>query len=149
MVTSEHGHRYFAAAGLPSQLPPVGSWDAFTAYGVSKLSNVLHARELKRRLGVAGVAAHPGIVPTALGQTRSNGLHDLGVWLWWHVLAAPVAEPVARGAASVVYAALGPVEAGAYVKHLQTADPAAAALDAAAGARLWEASSRAVAAALA
>ena len=85
-------------------------------------------------------------MPTALGQTRSGGLHDLGVWLWWHVLAAPVAEPVESGAESVVFAALsltlGPF---AYVKHGRATRPAPHAANATAAAWLWEVSEGAVA----
>jgi len=163
LVTSEHGHRYFAADGLPPILPPSSEgWNAFAAYGVSKLSNVLHASEAAERWwaadGVAAFAVHPGIVGTALGQMRQassasappsalQALHNFGVWLWWHVIAWPVAERVESGAASVVFAALSPSLAGlkfAYVKHCQRAQPAAAALDASAAAFLWAESERLV-----
>ena len=53
LVTSEHGHRYFAPNHglLPNTLPPPREgWDAFGAYGLSKLSNVLHAAEAGGRL---------------------------------------------------------------------------------------------------
>lgn len=104
VVTSEHGHRHFGRGGLPAILPPpTEGWDAFTAYGVSKLSNVLHAKEAARRWradGIAAFAVHPGIVPTSLGQKRATrgpspsrldqilfAAHNAGVWLWWHIIA--------------------------------------------------------------
>ena len=157
LVTSEHGHRYFGAAGLPAVLPPPSEgWNAFTAYGISKLSNVLHAREAARRWaadGIAAFAVHPGIVPTALGQLRgpsseaslAASLHNSGVWLWWHVVARPVAESVESGAASVVFAALSEsldAVPFAYIKHCRQAEPAPAALNASASAFLWRESER-------
>ena len=91
IVTSEHGHRYFAPReGLPNTLPPPrAGWDAFRAYGLSKLSNVLHAAEAGRRWrraggragGISAFAVHPGIVATSLGQlhvtsTNASACHD-------------------------------------------------------------------------
>ena len=46
-------------------------WDPWTAYGRSKLANILFTREAARRLGPAGVTAtccHPGVVATGLGR---------------------------------------------------------------------------------
>ena len=45
------------------------TYDGWTAYGQSKLANLLHARQLARRLegtGVTAVSVHPGWVRTAL-----------------------------------------------------------------------------------
>ena len=134
-------------------LPPVEyGWDPFGAYGISKLANVLHAREASKRWksdGVRAFAAHPGIVPTSLGQVRASSfgatLHNAGVWIWWHVVAKPVAEPVQSGAASVVYAALSPTldtRNGEYIRHCQIAQPSDAALNASAAAWLWAESKR-------
>ena len=153
VVTSEHGHKVFGSGGLGHWIEGDEAWSAFRAYGVSKLSNVLHAMEAGRRWwaadGVAGIAVHPGIVPTRLGQTREDGawLHNAGVWLWWHVIARPVAERVEMGAASVVYAALSPELAGkpfAYVVHCREAEVGAAAKNASAAEWLWEESERLV-----
>ena len=115
LVSSEHGHRYFGAGGLPASLPPPAEgWDPFRAYGISKLSNILHAREAGRRWvadGISAIAAHPGIVRPlsarcAAPASFATRLHNLGVWIWWHVIAFPIAEPIEGGAASVIYAAL-------------------------------------------
>ena len=89
-------------------------------------------------------------MPTALGQTRGDGstaawLHNLGVWIWWHVVAWPIAEPVDKGAASVIFAALSPTLNGmtfAYIRHCQQAAPAAPAQNATAAAFLWRESER-------
>lgn len=153
--------RYFAPRGLPDALPPSSdSWDAFEAYGISKLSNVLHALEMGRRWGgkpegggVSAFAVHPGIVATSLGQLRASAsssavsvaLHNLGVWMWWHLVARPVVESVASGAASVVHAALSPELDGVaygYVRHCRSAEPAAHALNTTAASFLWRESER-------
>ena len=103
--------------------------------------------------GIGAFAVHPGIVPTALGRQRGEpshlgaALHNLGVWLWWHVIARPVAERVEQGAASVVFAALSPGLSRrpfGYIKHCQLAEPAAHALNASAAAFLWRESERLV-----
>ncbi|HSC85811.1 MAG TPA: SDR family oxidoreductase [Polyangiaceae bacterium] len=53
-------------------------YDGWLAYAQSKLANLLHARELAKRLegtGVASVSVHPGWVPTRLAR------HSLPLWL--------------------------------------------------------------------
>lgn len=156
VVTSEHGHKYFGSGGLGTWMEGKEAWSAFRAYGVSKLSNVLHAMEVGRRWwptdGVAGIAVHPGIVPTRLGQTRDDDtvgawVHNAGVWLWWQVIAKPVAESVEMGAASVVYGALSEELAGrpfAYVVHCREAEVGLAAKNASAAKWLWRESERLV-----
>lgn len=89
-------------------------YDGWKAYAQSKLANLLHARELARRLagtGVTAVSVHPGWVRTALMR------HSMPAWL------QAVARPILRalgmiepweGAQSTLYAALAPeVEAHA------------------------------------
>jgi NAD(P)-dependent dehydrogenase (short-subunit alcohol dehydrogenase family) len=47
------------------------TYNAFRAYGTAKLMNILHARELQRRYGEAGLNAasfHPGIVATGFAR---------------------------------------------------------------------------------
>ncbi len=166
LVSSEHGHRYFARGGLPDALPeglgPDG-YDPMRAYGVTKLSNILHAAGIGSRWfesdGVAGIAVHPGIVATSLGALRAGSarrsaaslaalrLHNLGVGLWWRLVAAPITEPVASGAASVIHAALSAEldqMPTAYVRHCRAAQPAAPALNRSAAEWLWRESERLV-----
>jgi len=50
------------------------AYDKFVAYGQSKTANILHAVELDRRLGPAGVhayAIHPGVIMTELARHMS------------------------------------------------------------------------------
>jgi NAD(P)-dependent dehydrogenase (short-subunit alcohol dehydrogenase family) len=101
------------------------------AYANSKLANVLFARALARRVDarvLVSHALHPGVVKTKLLRDGfgSNG----GI-------------PTARGAATSVLVATG-AEAGRttglYWANERPAEPAAPALDDAAGERLWAAS---------
>ncbi|GHJ98132.1 short-chain dehydrogenase [Streptomyces sp. NE5-10] len=83
---------------------------SMTAYGRSKLANLLFARELQHRLAVAGaatvsVAAHPGLSPTAL----------------WHGDPPAPARPLA--AAGMRWLAQ-PVEAAALPSLRAAVDPA-------------------------
>jgi len=83
-------------------------YDGWTSYAQSKLANLLHARELARRLagtGVTAVSVHPGWVRTALMR------HSMPDWV------QTAARPLLRllgmiepweGAQSSLYAALSP-----------------------------------------
>jgi NAD(P)-dependent dehydrogenase (short-subunit alcohol dehydrogenase family) len=92
-------------------------YDGWRAYAQSKLANLLHARELARRLadsGVTAVSVHPGWVRTNLMR------HSMPRWLesgLSPVLRAfGMIEPW-EGAQSTLYAALSPVvptQAGAF-----------------------------------
>jgi retinol dehydrogenase-12 len=98
---------------------PAG-YNPWVAYGQSKLANILHAKELQRRMDAEGapvVAAsvHPGaILSTSLGR------HSLGgsVTTTLQMLAFPRVLPVSllgryksipEGVATTLYAALAPV----------------------------------------
>ena len=80
-----------------------------TAYGCSKLANILFTRELARRLAGTGVTAnalHPGFVATHLGQ-RDNGVLAILLRLAMMVRA----EPAEKGAETIVYLASSPAVA--------------------------------------
>ena len=118
------------------------SYRGLTAYGRSKLANILFTRELARRLTGTGVTAnclHPGFVATGLGQ-RDAGFFGTIVRL--SMLFARSAE---RGAQTIVHlaAALEVASAsGGYFIDSVPAVPSPAAQDDAAAQRLWEASAR-------
>jgi NAD(P)-dependent dehydrogenase (short-subunit alcohol dehydrogenase family) len=113
-----------------------------TAYGRSKLANILFTRELARRLTGTGVTAnclHPGFVATGLGQ-RSEGFFGLAVR--FAMLFAGRAE---RGAQTIVHLASSPdvaANTGAYFISSRQAEPSPAARDDLAARRLWEESER-------
>jgi NAD(P)-dependent dehydrogenase (short-subunit alcohol dehydrogenase family) len=132
-----------------------GTYRAWSAYGQSKLANLLFTGELQRRLdqahlSVKAMAAHPGYAHTHL-QTR--GAHMRGrslqarVTTWGnHVLA----QSAAMGALPTLFAATAPGLPGdSYVGpngfmemrgYPQLVDRTARAADVADAARLWTAS---------
>ncbi|ETN09071.1 hypothetical protein PPTG_11122 [Phytophthora nicotianae INRA-310] len=96
-------------------------------YGVTKLYNIMFAKELNRRMkangveGVTAAACHPGL--TASGLT-SNSASASSNWLWWLVFKVVTYFPSQSsemGALPTLYAAVGnDVEGGDYFgpKHL-------------------------------
>jgi NAD(P)-dependent dehydrogenase (short-subunit alcohol dehydrogenase family) len=117
-------------------------YSTMTAYGRSKLANILFTRELARRLAGTGVTAnclHPGFVATGLGQ-RGGGLFALTVR--FAMLFGGSAE---NGAETIVHLASAPDVAtvsGKYFIDSRPAEPSAAARDDLAARRLWDESAR-------
>jgi NAD(P)-dependent dehydrogenase (short-subunit alcohol dehydrogenase family) len=120
-----------------------GDWGQRTAYGRSKLCNILFTRELAARLAGSGVVAtclHPGIVATGIGQ--HGGLIELG----WR-LAKPFMIGPEKGAETSLFMATVPDPApfdGGYVVGKTLARPDPAALDTGLARRLWDESARMV-----
>jgi len=114
-----------------------------TAYGRSKLANILFTRELARRLAGTGVTAnalHPGFISTGLGQ-RDNRF--LGILVRLAMLLR--AGPAEKGAETIVYLASSPEVAnvsGAYFYESRPATPSAQAQDDDSAARLWRETER-------
>jgi len=55
------------------------SWGSQKAYGISKLANILHAKELARRLkefGILAFSLHPGFVETEIFKKSGSGLFN-------------------------------------------------------------------------
>jgi NAD(P)-dependent dehydrogenase (short-subunit alcohol dehydrogenase family) len=113
-----------------------------TAYGRSKLANILFTRELAHRLAGTGVTAnclHPGFVATGLGQ-RDGGIFAALVGLSMVFAANPE-----QGAKTIVHLAASPDLAGtsgSYFIDCREAVPSRVAQDDAAARRLWEESLR-------
>jgi NAD(P)-dependent dehydrogenase (short-subunit alcohol dehydrogenase family) len=113
-----------------------------TAYGRSKLANILFTRELARRLAGTGVTAnclHPGFVATGLGQ-RTGGIFGLVVRSAMLLAGRPE-----RGAQIIVHLASSPdvvSVTGAYFISSRQAEPSPAARDNLAARRLWDESER-------
>jgi NAD(P)-dependent dehydrogenase (short-subunit alcohol dehydrogenase family) len=124
-------------------------YQRWTAYGQSKLANLLFMMELQRRLDAAGssllsVAAHPGYAATGL-QSHTQSVQDQIMGMANLVLA----QSAAMGALPTLYAATEDVPGAAYVGpgglleqrgHPQLVDMSGAAKDSDAAARLWAAS---------
>jgi NAD(P)-dependent dehydrogenase (short-subunit alcohol dehydrogenase family) len=126
-----------------ADLQSAHGYRGFTAYGRSKLANILFTRELARRLAGTGVTAnclHPGFVATRFGDNNS-GLFRLGLGFAKRFFALSPEE----GAKTIVYLATAPEAAditGGYFAKSRPATPTAAARDDAAARRLWEESAR-------
>ena len=96
-------------------------YERWTAYGNSKLANLLHVLELQRLAELAGsrltaVGAHPGYADTALqttGSTMQGGLSGLVYGLGTRVSNLLFAQPVAQGVLPLLYAATAPALPGA------------------------------------
>jgi NAD(P)-dependent dehydrogenase (short-subunit alcohol dehydrogenase family) len=122
--------------------PP--DWTPLSAYGRSKLCNVLFTRTLARRLDAKEVTAaclHPGVVATAIGN-RAGGLAGFG----WR-LAKPFLTRPEKGAATSLFLATvadpTPFH-GAYVIGERIVEPDGAARDDRLGEELWRESARLV-----
>jgi NAD(P)-dependent dehydrogenase (short-subunit alcohol dehydrogenase family) len=150
VVTASEAHRRAPRSGIElDNLSGERGYAPWTAYGQSKLANILFTRELARRLsgGGGGRTAntlHPGVIATNLSRTSSAAVR-VGLRL-----AAPLAlKTAAQGAATQTYLATNPAVAsvtGLYFADCNPSQPAPIATDAALAARLWDASEKIVAA---
>jgi NAD(P)-dependent dehydrogenase (short-subunit alcohol dehydrogenase family) len=119
-----------------------GASSSLSAYGRSKLANILFTRELARRLGGTGVTAnslHPGFVASRFGDSLS------GVLKMIMPLAKVFAISSEKGAETIVYLAASPAvdgKSGLYFEKCAPVTPSAEAQDDAAAARLWAESER-------
>jgi NAD(P)-dependent dehydrogenase (short-subunit alcohol dehydrogenase family) len=146
VVVASNAHRRAPAAGIEfDNLSGERSYDAWKAYGQSKLANILFTKELARRLtdGRTANTLHPGVIATKLSRSM-GALSRVAL-----AIAAPlVLKDEAQGAATQVFLATHPSVAGVtgqYFSHSQRAEPEPIANDAALAARLWQESERIVA----
>jgi len=119
-------------------------WTPLSAYGRSKLCNVLFTRALARRLDptqVTTACLHPGVVATAIGD-RAGAITGFG----WRLIKPFLISPE-RGAATSLFLAAVPDPTpfhGAYVVGKRIAKPDAAARDDRLAEELWAESTRLV-----
>jgi NAD(P)-dependent dehydrogenase (short-subunit alcohol dehydrogenase family) len=125
-----------------------GGYGRWTAYGQSKLANLLFTLELQRRLEEAGspvraLAAHPGYAATNLQGHTGSGLQHRFMALTNRLLA----QSDAMGALPTLYAASQDLPGASYVGpdgfqeqrgHPALAKRSAAAQDADTARRLWQ-----------
>ena len=151
----DQGRVVVLSSGAHTAAPKVGiefdnlsgqrNYSPWTAYGQSKLANLLFAKELAKRLhgtGKTANAVHPGVIKTNLGRSMALPVR----------FALTVAEPLflkseAEGAATQCYVATRPELAsvsGEYFADCNIAKSSALSNDAALATRLWEESERIV-----
>lgn len=151
ITTSSHSHTratiHFDDLNAERKYGSMG----MTAYGHSKLANLLFSYELARRLdgtGVTSNALHPGIVKTGFGRT-SGGLYQPLIKVF-HALGSPfpfLLSP-AKGAETTVYLASSPeveTTTGKYFVKKQPVPSSDASHDTAVAKRLWSVSEELVA----
>ena len=128
----------------PATMTKPAGWTPLSAYGRSKLANILFTRALAGRLDSATVTAaclHPGVIATDIGD-RAGTLAGFG----WRLL-KPFLAGTDKGAETSIFLATTPDPApfhGAYVvgKKIAKTDPAAR--DDTLGRALWQESARLV-----
>jgi retinol dehydrogenase-12 len=112
----------------------------WTAYGQSKLANILFTLELNRRLGEAGgmqaFAADPGLVNTGIGA-KGNPVWLGWVWRLWSAH-GKTPEETAKGIVRLFLDPSVKRDAGIYWKYGLPVDPDPAALNEDAARRLWK-----------
>lgn len=149
VMLSSGAHRAAPPGGIDfDNLAGEKSYKDWTAYGQSKIANLLFAKELARKL--AGTkktanALHPGVIKTNLARNMTNPLAGFAF-----ALAGPIAlKSVPQGAATQCYVAAHPGAAsisGAYFADCNVAKPRADAEDPALAKKLWQRSEEIVAA---
>ncbi|KAJ7952288.1 short-chain dehydrogenase TIC 32, chloroplastic-like [Quillaja saponaria] len=141
VILSSDAHRYPYREGIRfDKINDESGYGSWTAYGQSKLANVLHANELARRLKEEGEditvnSVHPGVIITNL--LRHHGfVHGIANAVGKYFL-----KNVQQGAATQCYVGLHPqVKAisGEYFMDSNIAKSTSLANDAELAKKLWE-----------
>jgi len=140
VTTASDAHR----AGLLdiSDLNGERRWSAWSAYGTSKLANILFTRALARRLEGTSVVAnclHPGVIRTRLARGA-----PLPIRAGWRAASVFFRSP-RKGAQTIVYLASAPEAAdvsGGYFSDSRLTTPSLQAQDDELAEDLWQASVR-------
>ncbi|HWO10199.1 MAG TPA: SDR family NAD(P)-dependent oxidoreductase [Polyangiaceae bacterium] len=145
VVVSSDAHRRAPSGGIQlDNLSGERGYHPWTAYGQSKLANLLFARELARRLPrprQSANALHPGVIATNLARNM-----PLTARVALRVLEPLALKSTAQGAATQCYVATTPGLSanGAYFSHSNVATSSRLGQDLGLARRLWEASERIV-----
>ncbi|XP_038694669.1 short-chain dehydrogenase TIC 32, chloroplastic-like [Tripterygium wilfordii] len=138
---SSEAHRLTYSEGIRfDKINDQSSYNTLYAYGQSKLSNILHANELTRRLKEDGMeitanSLHPGSINTNLLRYHSyiNGIANM--------IGRFVLKNVQQGAATTCYVALHPQVkgvSGEYFMDSNITKPSSKAKDATLAKKLWD-----------
>ncbi|XP_058223856.1 short-chain dehydrogenase TIC 32, chloroplastic-like isoform X2 [Rhododendron vialii] len=131
---SSVGH-WFAFRGIQfDTINDESRFNSMYAYGQSKLANILHAKELAKRLKEEGVeitanSVHPGAVDTNIVR------HGLSI------IAKYLVKNISQGASTTCYVALNPQVkgvSGEYFSDCNIAEPSALAKDNELAKKLWD-----------
>jgi WW domain-containing oxidoreductase len=147
MLSSSAHHRAPEVGIVFDDLSLERSYTAWSAYGQSKLANLLFAKALAKRLegtGKTANAVHPGVIATNLGRHMS-----LVARAAFPIAAAVAMKNVHEGSATQCYVATHPSLAdvnGEFFADCNITKPSRHARDAALAERLYEVSEAIVAA---
>ncbi|KAJ8764805.1 hypothetical protein K2173_010270 [Erythroxylum novogranatense] len=138
---SSKGHQWTYPGGIRfDKINEASGYKEWSAYGQSKLANILHANELGRRFKDEGVnitanSVHPGVIATNLYR------HHGAVSGVMNKLSALFLKNVPQGAATTCYVALNPQVKGVtgeYFVDSNKAKPSALAKDEELAKKLWD-----------
>ncbi|HBP4632917.1 TPA: SDR family oxidoreductase [Pseudomonas aeruginosa] len=134
VMVSSKAHRHARDIDFDALRQPTRSRAGLSEYAVAKLANLLHAKELARRMDGSGIttyAVHPGVVATDV----------------WRALPKPIAWLLKRfmrseeeGAATTLYCATAPelaTQSGLYYADCRVEEPSTHAQDPILAERLW------------
>ncbi|MEM9069357.1 MAG: SDR family NAD(P)-dependent oxidoreductase, partial [Myxococcota bacterium] len=140
VMVSSAAHRAAPSAGVElDNLSGERGYSGWTAYGQSKIANLLFARHLATRFGDSGQTAnalHPGVIYTNLAR-HMNPL----VRAAWAIGKPLFLKTIPQGAATQVYLAVHPDGSktnGEYFSDCNVAESRRRGRDAQLAARLWE-----------
>jgi NAD(P)-dependent dehydrogenase (short-subunit alcohol dehydrogenase family) len=134
----------FARKFDPCDLMPEKRSFGRDAYSESKLCNLLHAREMARRYGMAGVRAH-AVHPGFVNSNFSRPDHFPGIWQLIFMLTKPMQISPKKAAKTVLAAALdddGAWNNGAYWDKEKVVQPTLPHRPEKVAQALWEESER-------
>lgn len=144
VVLSSSAHSMAPREGIQfDNLDASGGYAPWEAYGQSKLANLLFAKELAKRLPLAGQTAnalHPGVINTGLQRSMNPVLAQV-----LKVMGPLVLKSVPEGAATETFVATHPSVAttkGEYFADCNVAKCSNHGSDAALASKLWETSER-------
>jgi retinol dehydrogenase 12 len=144
VTTASHAHR--GAKISFDDLQATRQYAAMSAYGTSKLANILFTRALAKRLQGTGVTAtclHPGFVRTNFGANNEFSPFFKRVF----GLVSRFARTPEKGAETVVYLATSPQvqdASGGYYFDCKLTPPSSSAQDDGAAEHLWQLSEQLV-----
>jgi NAD(P)-dependent dehydrogenase (short-subunit alcohol dehydrogenase family) len=135
VCVASRAHYQPRSLDLDAQQQPTRSWAGVSEYGVSKLCNVLFAKELSDRLAGSGVTVyslHPGVVASDIWRRVPQPLR-------WLALQFMISNH--EGARTSLYCATSPAvadESGLYYDLCKPRKPSKLARDAALAQALWQ-----------
>ncbi|XP_027103749.1 short-chain dehydrogenase TIC 32, chloroplastic isoform X2 [Coffea arabica] len=141
VIVASEFHRYTYREGVRfDKINDQEGYNRYLAYGQSKLSNVLHANELARRLkeddaDITANSLHPGGITTNLYR-HSGIFRGLG-----SIIGKFVYKNIPQGASTTCYVALHPQVKGIrgeYFDNCNIAKASSMAMDADLARRLWD-----------